>query len=186
MATQYFSSKETEKRLGVCRKTLQTWSKQGKIKYIRTDGGWRKYDLLGYLKENNLNERIKICYCRVSSYGQKEDLDRQAAYLSEKFPNHTIIKDIGSGINFKRKGLLKIIELAISNELAELVISYKDRLCRIGYELIEFILAKYSNTKIIIENSEFKTPEHDITKDLLEILTVYSSKLYGSRSYKKE
>ena len=66
-----------------------------------------------YLNRNNLNVKIKICYCRVSSYDQKEDLDRQILYLTEKYPEHEIIKDIGSGINFKRKGLLKIVNLAI-------------------------------------------------------------------------
>jgi putative resolvase len=103
----------------------------------------------------------------------------------EKYPNHEIIKDIGSGINFKRKGLLKIIDLAIENKLDELVVTYKDRLCRIGYDLLEHILTTYSNTKIIIENKEVKSSEQQITEDLIEIITVYSSKLYGHRSYKK-
>lgn len=186
MTNKYYSSKEACERMGICRKTLQTYAKNGKIKFTLTEGGWRKYDVEGYLKDNNLTEKIKVCYCRVSSHDQKEDLIRQMSYLTEKYPTHEIIKDIGSGINFKRKGLLQIIDLAIENKLSELVITYKDRLCRIGYDLLEHILKKYSNTTIIVENEEFKSTTQEITEDLIEIITVYSSRLYGSRSYKKE
>lgn len=118
------------------------------------------------------------------SSDQKKDLDEQINFLSSKYPEYEIIADIGSGINFKRKGLQKIIELAINNELEEVVVTYKDRLCRIGYDLIEFMLEKYSKTKITIVNDEFKLPQEEITEDLIEIITVYSSKLYGSRSHK--
>jgi putative resolvase len=92
--------------VGVCKKTLQNWSKLNKIKFIVTEGGWRKYDVDEYLNRNNLHEKIKICYCRVSSYDKKEDLSRQIIYLTKKYPDHEIIKDIGSGINFKRLHLL--------------------------------------------------------------------------------
>jgi putative resolvase len=78
-----------------------------------------------------------------------------------------------------------LIDLAIKNELEEVVISYKDRLCRIGYSLIEYIFTKYSNTKIIIENIENKSLSQQITEELIEIITVYSSRIYGHRSYKK-
>ena len=185
--TNYYSSKDSCIKLGVCRKTLQNWSKSGKIKFITTEGGWRKYDIEGYLNIKNPDtvQKIKVCYCRVSTHEQKEDLNRQITYLQEKYPDYEIIKDIGSGINFKRKGLLRIIDLATENKLEELVITYKDRLCRIGYELIEHILTKYSKTNIIIENKDFIPPEQKITEDLIEIITVYSSKLYGHRSYKK-
>ena len=101
-----------------------------------------------------------------------------------KYPEHEILTDIGSGINFNRGNLKKIINLGIKNNLEELVIAYKDRLCRIGYDLIEYILKEYSNTKIIIEKDEDKSPEKELTDDLLEIITVFSSRLYGMRSYK--
>lgn len=184
----YYSSKDACKILGICRKTLQTYANTNKINFIRTEGGWRKYDVDSYLKTNKIveTEKLKICYCRVSSYEQKEDLERQVNILSNKYPNHLIIQDIGSGINFKRKGFLKILDLAIENKIQELVITYKDRLCRIGYNLIEHILETYSNAKIIIENQECKSNSKEITEDLIEIITVYSSKLYGSRSYKNK
>ena len=106
--------------------------------------------------------------------------------MTNKFPNHEILYDIGSGINFNRPNLNKIINYGIKNELEELAIAYKDRLCRIGYELIEKILIEYSNTNIIIEKDEIKSPEEELTNDLIEIITVFSSKLYGIRSYKSK
>ena len=183
MNEEYVNSATARKKLGVCNRTLRTWANQGKIDHILTEGGWRKYNINKYLKVNDKLDKKKICYARVSSYDRKEDLARQISYLTVKYPDHEIIKDIGSGINFKRKGLRKIIDLAINNELDEVVITYKDRLCRIGYEMLEYIFEKYSKAKIVIENKEFKLPHQEITEDLIEIITVYSSKIHGTRSH---
>jgi predicted site-specific integrase-resolvase len=182
--SKYTTSKVARAKLGVCNKTLRSWALNGKVDFILTEGKNRRYNVDKYLKEHNLTTKKKICYARVSSHDQKKDLDEQINFLSSKYPEYEIIADIGSGINFKRKGLQKIIELAINNELEEVVVTYKDRLCRIGYDLIEFMLEKYSKTKITIVNDEFKLPQEEITEDLIEIITVYSSKLYGSRSHK--
>jgi len=192
----YVSSKEAAEKLGVHFQTLRNWDREGKIKTIRSPGGKRFYDVKSFLektdkydKENDKieegkDERKKICYCRVSSYSQKEELMHQVDYMKLKYPEHEILTDIGSGINFNRGNLKKIINFGIKNNLEELVIAYKDRLCRIGYDLIEYILKEYSNTKIIIEKDEDKSPEKELTDDLLEIITVFSSRLYGMRSYK--
>jgi hypothetical protein len=198
----YYTPKDASKKLGVHWQTLRNWEKQGKIKTIRSPGGKRYYDINNFMtdiennsdiKENNNNDveenkniRRKICYCRVSSYSQKPELENQIKYMTEKYPNHEILYDIGSGINFNRLNLNKIINYGIKNELEELTIAYKDRLCRIGYELIEKILIENSNTNIIIENDEIKSPEEELTNDLIEIITVFSSKLYGIRSYKSK
>jgi len=198
----YYTPKEATEKLGVHWQTLRNWEKQGKIKSIRSPGGKRYYDINNFIQkieneakdnviENNEKEEIllskkKICYCRVSSHSQKKELENQIKYMSKKYPNHEILSDIGSGINFNRPNLNKIINYAIKNELEELAIAYKDRLCRIGYELIEKILKDYSNTNIIIENEEIKSPEEELTNDLIEIITVFSSKLYGIRSYKSK
>ena len=187
----YVTAKEAKLALGVCTKTLQNYDKQGKIEVIRTVGDRRRYNLRKYLEENNLEainnlNRKKILYCRVSSYDRKDDLDRQIKYLQNLYKDYEIISDIGSGINFKRKGLQKILDYAIKNELEEVVITYKDRLCRIGYELIEHIITTYSKGKITIVH-EIKDDRNDeITKDLIEIITVYSSKIHGTRSNKIE
>ena len=192
----YVSSKEAAEKLGVHFQTLRNWDRESKIKTIRSPGGKRFYDVKSFLEktdkydkdndkiEEEKDERKKICYCRVSSYSQKEELMHQIDYMKLKYPEHEILTDIGSGINFNRGNLKKIINFGIKNNLEELVIAYKDRLCRIGYDLIEYILKEYSNTKIIIEKDEDKSPEKELTEDLLEIITVFSSRLYGMRSYK--
>ena len=192
----YVSSKEASEKLGVHFQTLRNWDREGKIKTIRSPGGKRFYDIKSFLEETDKqdkdkdkieeekNQRKKICYCRVSSYSQTEELMHQVDYMKLKYPEHEILTDIGSGINFNRGNLKKIINFGIKNSLEELVIAYKDRLCRIGYDLIEYLLKEYSNTKIIIEKDEDKSPEKELTDDLLEIITVFSSRLYGMRSYK--
>ena len=197
----YYAPKEASKKLGVHWQTLKNWEKSGKIKCIKSPGGKRYYDINDFMikiesdekiyeKEsiiNTLNKNIfkkKICYCRVSSHSQKIELNNQIKYMLKKYPEHEILYDIGSGINFNRPNLKKILNYGINKELDELVIAYKDRLCRIGYELIEYMLKEYSNTNIIIINDEVKSPEKELTDDLIEIITVFSSKLYGMRSYK--
>jgi predicted site-specific integrase-resolvase len=191
----YYTPKEAAEKIGVHWQTLKNWEKQGKIKAIRSPDGKRYYDINNFIKDiehkdidENIKDKVeikkKICYCRVSSHSQKKELENQKKYLKNKYPNHEVLYDIGSGINFNRYNLKKIINYGINNQLEELVISYKDRLCRIGYELIENILIEYSNTKIIIEKDDIKSPEKELTDDLIEIITVFSSKLYGMRSYK--
>lgn len=191
MNFEYCDTKTTKAILNTCTKTLQLWSNENKIETTRTEGNRRRYNVKKYCEKNNLmnlldnylnKQRKKVIYCRVSSYDRKEDLNRQEKYLQELYPTYEIIKDIGSGINFNRKGLKKIIDYSINNELEEVVVTYKDRLCRIGYELIEYIITTYSQGKINIINKVTDDKNEEITKDLIEIITVYSSKLHGSRS----
>jgi predicted site-specific integrase-resolvase len=105
--------------------------------------------------------------------------------MKKRYPNHEIIKDIGSGINFKRKGLRKIIKLAISGKVKELVVAYKDRLTRFGYDLIEDLIKEYSNGKIkIIKEKENEEPEIELAKDVLQIMNVFNAKINGMRKYK--
>jgi predicted site-specific integrase-resolvase len=126
------------------KKTLQNWDKNG---------------------ENKKN----ICYVRVSTVGQKDDLKRQKEYMKNKYPNYEIIEDIGSGINFNRRGLRKIINMAISGEMGTLVVAYKDMLTRFGFELIEDLIKEYSKGEIIIENEK--------TKKVCKITTCLSATL---------
>lgn len=188
MNYEYLTAKETKTILGCCTKTLQDWDKKGLIEVRRTAGGRRRYNVKKYSEDNNIQEllmppscRINVIYCRVSSHDRKDDLERQAAFLRDKYPTYELIQDIGSGINFKRKGLQKIIQYSIENKLNEIVITYKDRLCRIGYDMIEFIIKKYSNGKITILHAQEESRHDEITKDLIEIITVYSSKIHVTR-----
>jgi putative resolvase len=187
MSKEFITPKEATKILSVHKNTLYRYADRGLIELIRTPGGKRLYNIKGYLEKTGIiknEERKKICYCRVSTHGQKNDLERQKKYMLEKYPNYELITDIGSGINFNRKGLQKIMDLAIKGEIEILVVAYKDRLCRIGFEMIEYIINKHSNGKIIIENDIKSSPEEEVVKDLLQILTVFSARVNGLRSYK--
>ena len=136
---------------------------------------------------NDTNEKVKICYARVSSSGQQNDLERQKELLKNLYPTHILIDDIGSGIKLTKRGILKIIDLAIKGKIDELVIVHKDRLARFGYDLIEYIIKTYSSGKIIIINQKEEIePEEEMVKDVLEIMNVFVAKMNGRRKYKKK
>jgi len=177
---------EAVKILGINYQTLYKIAEKGEIETIKI-GENTLYNINKFLRDKNVlnKEQIKICYCRVSSNKQKNDLVRQIKYMKEKFPTHTIIQDIGSGLNYKRKGLQELMEKAINGEIEELVIAYKDRLTRLGYELIEWLITKYSNGKIIVINKEEEeTPVEELTKDIVSIMNLYVAKVNGLRKYK--
>lgn len=183
---KFITRREVLKILKIHYHTLYSMAKRGEIEILEV-GKRQLYNLDKFLRNKGVINKIKrkICYCRVSSNKQKEDLERQVRFMKEKYPDYEIIKDIGSGLNFNRKGLNKIIELAISGELEELLITYKDRLCRIGYDLIENIIKKYSNGKITIVNKEEEeTTTEEVTKDIISIMNIYVAKINGLRKYK--
>ena len=184
----YVPRKKVLETLGIHYQTLYNLVRRKEIESVKV-GRINVYNLDKYIKDNNIliNKKEKICYCRVSSQKQKEDLDRQINLMKYLYPSHRIISDIGSGLNFKRKGLVEIINLGIKNELEELVIAYKDRLVRFGYELIEDILKNHSNANIkILNKSEEKTPTEELTEDILAIMNVYVAKVNGLRKYEKK
>ena len=114
-------------------------------------------------------------------------MQRQIEYMSAKYSAYEIISDIGSGINLNRTGLNKIITETINGNVEIVVVSYKDRLARFGFELIEKLIKDYSGGVIKIENKkEEQTPEEEITKDIITIMNVYVAKINGLRKYKKE
>ena len=128
---------------------------------------------------------MNICYVRVSSIGQKDDLDRQKNIMKKQYPNHIMIEDIGSGLNLNKRGIRKIIKLAIDGKVNELVVLYKDRLTRFGYELIEDLIKEYSKGKIIIVNKkENQPPEEELAFDVLQLMNVYVAKMNGLRRNK--
>ena len=191
--------KEAAKILGVHQRTLYQWDKKGLIEVIRTPGNKRLYNVDKFVTtqkctenicENldNLdkNEKLNLCYIRVSSVNQKDDMERQKKVMIDKYPNHIIVEDIGSGLNLNKRGIKKIIHLAIAGKINELVIAYRDRLTRFGYELIEELIHKYSKGKIIVisENDKLE-PEEELVKDIMSIMNVYVAKLNGLRKYKK-
>lgn len=183
----YVPRKKVLEVLGIHYQTLYNLVRRKEIETIKV-GRVNMYNLDKYIKDHNilLNKKEKICYCRVSSQKQKEDLERQINMMKTLYPNHRIISDIGSGLNFKRKGLNEIINLGIKNQIEELVIAYKDRLARFGYDLIEKILKDNSRANIkILNKTEEKTPSEELTEDIIAIMNVYVAKVNGLRKYEK-
>ena len=178
---KYIVSRKAAETLGVHSNTLRKWAKEGKIEFITAASGQRRYNVDGYL--GTAKQLETVCYCRVSSYKQKDDLERQVEFMSEKYPDARIVKDIGSGLGFKRKGLLSILESACSGDSISLVVAYKDRLARWGYDIIKWIVER-SGGKIVVLNRIELSPESELTNDLLSILHVFSCRMHGLRSYK--
>lgn len=183
---QFLSTKDTIKELNVHPNTLRRWDKQGKIQTIITDGGHRRYNVelfkKTHLSFSKNKERINICYCRVSSPKQRDDLDRQIKQLSKQFPEFTIISDIGSGLNYKRKGVKTILEYAMSGIIGTVVVAYRDRLCRFGFDLIEDIINS-GGGKIMVLNKINNSPEDELVEDITAIMYHFSAKLHGKRRY---
>lgn len=183
---EYVKRKEATKTLGICYKTLYKIAKNKEIDTIKV-GSNTLYNVKKYLlnKEVTINNKKNICYCRVSSSKQKNDLQRQIEFMKNKYPGYEIISDIGSGLNYNRVGLKLIIDKSINGEINELVIAYKDRLTRFGFEMIENIIKKYSNGKItMINKEEMQSPMEELSKDILSIMNVYVAKINGLRNYK--
>ncbi|CBN54892.1 MULTISPECIES: IS607 family transposase [Kamptonema] len=167
--------------------TIRRWENEGKIKSVRTNGGHRRYRLADFV-EQKLGKTL--AYARVSSQDQKHDLDRQDAVLSSYCQsngwNYEVIRDLGSGMNYRKKGLNKLLAAILDGDVARLVITHKDRLLRFGSELI-FAVCEYHDIEVIILNKkEDATFEEDLASDVLEIITVFSARLYGSHSSKNK
>ena len=188
---------KASKLLGVTIQTLRNWDKQGLLKPDElTKGGERRYKL-ETLK--NINKNIKfnsdnlktIAYARVSSHDQKDDLIRQVQileqYCSKQGFNYEVIQDLGSGINYYKKGLTKLLNLVLEGQVKRLVLTHKDRLLRFGAELV-FSICEAKEVEVIIINKgeESVKFEEELAKDVLEIITVFSARLYGARSKKNK
>lgn len=177
----YVHPKEAAKFYQVSEQALRNWSIKGKIKYITTKGGHRRYLIS---EENKDGERQKIIYARVSSRKQKEDLQRQKTYLQTKYPEHKLISDIGSGINSKRKGFRSILEGVFKGTIEEVVVASKDRFSRFNFELFEWIFQEHNSFLISDSKEPSKTEEQELSEDLMSIVTIFSSRFYGRKRYK--
>ncbi len=188
--SKYYSIRNFSKILGVTPQTLRNWDKSGKLRpHHTTQSGYRYYSSEQLANITNVQgiDRITIGYCRVSSYKQKDDLERQVdnmhTYLLAQGKPFRIIQDIGSGINYHNKGLVELIHLINDNLVEKLVVLYKDRLLRFGFELVEEI-AKLHNCKVEIIDHTEKTEQQELVEDLVQIITVFSCKLQGKRAHK--
>lgn len=174
--------------------TLRAWDKSGKLPAKRTPAGQRYYTDEDFNTVLGISvpeaERKIVVYARVSSHGQKKDLESQKIALEQFCINSgreigLLLSDIGSGLNYKRKHFLALMELVEKGEVSELVIAHKDRLVRFGFEFFESFCERHK-TKLTVMNAESLSPEEELTQDLMSVVHVFSSRLYGLRKYAKK
>lgn len=183
--TSFVSTRKASEIIGVHPNTLRAWEKNGKICAVRTNGGHRLYDVHRFIREcEESKPKSIICYARVSSRKQSDDLQRQIKVLRENYPDASIVSDISSGLNYKRRGLQSILERALQDDSIVLIITHKDRLTRFGFEIIETIIHK-NDGKIVVLSEDKLSPEEELTEDMLSIIHSFSSRLYGLRKYER-
>ncbi|MGK7898335.1 MAG: IS607 family transposase [Xenococcus sp. (in: cyanobacteria)] len=176
---KYVPPRKAAESLGVSIGTLRRWDKEGKIKSIRTPGGQRRFCIEEYEEE----EKPTVLYARVSTHSQKDDLARQVKFLQSKYPEGELVTEIGSGLNFKRRKLLSILERIYQRDLGKLIVAYSDRLVRFGFPLVEWI-CQQGECELVVLNERKLSPEQELVEDILSILHCFSSRLYGLRKYK--
>jgi len=193
----YVSTGDAAELLGVAVSTLQRWDREGKLVPERTPAGRRRYKVSDLGSYNPLTKKIveperkTIAYARVSSHDQKADLVRQEQvlelYCAERGWSFEVISDLGSGMNYKKKGLNNLIDAIVDDKVGRLVITHKDRLLRFGAELV-FAVCEAKNVEVIIINStdNERSFEEELASDVLEIVTVFSARMYGARSGKNK
>jgi excisionase family DNA binding protein len=185
---------EAAEVLGVSISTLRRWEAAGKLVAEYTAGGHRRYDLAKLRPElfraAEAASRKTIAYARVSSHDQKDDLERQKQvlelYCARQGWMFDVVADFGSGMNYHKKGLKRLLNGILADEVGRLVIAHKDRLLRFGAELV-FGICEAKKVEVVILNQGDDTSfEEDLAKDVLEMITVFSARLYGSRSHKNQ
>ena len=180
------------KLIGVSKKTLHRWDESDRLKPIKLESGHRRYNethLQQVMNDKIQVDKINVIYCRESTKQQKQSLENQIEKckmfcLNKGLNIDRVIEDYGSGLNYNRNGLKELVRLISSNQVDSLVIYYKDRLVRFGYELIQQLCLMHGVNIIIIDDSESnKTKEQEFADDLISIIHHFSMKLYGSRIY---
>ena len=178
------------KLVGVTPTTLRKMQETGELQpYYISKGGTRYYssEQIKHFSRTETIDKIVVGYCRVSTISQKDDLETQVQnvtnYMCAKGYRFEIIKDIGSGINYKKRGLQQLISMIVNQEVSKVVVLYKDRLVRFGYEMIEY-LCSINNVEIEIIDNTIQSKEQELTDDLIQIITVFANRLYGQRSKK--
>ena len=192
---------EAAKILGLTTRTIQNYDKLGKLKVCRTEGNRRvimREDLIAYLEDKGLiyddtnSELHDVVYARVSGNDQKQsgDLDRQALYLIENakdIQNPIILKEVGSGLNDKRKQLQKLLVMVGNHEVRNVYITYKDRLTRFGFHYLETMFEACGTSIIVVKDESNEKSVHDeLVEDMMSLIASFSGKLYGMRSKKNK
>jgi predicted site-specific integrase-resolvase len=184
---QILTMQKACKRFGIRADTLRRWADNGDVPSFRSPNRVRMFHLNDLEKFFNINRvtdsKEKIVYARVSSYKQRDDLERQIDLLKQKYPDHTVVQDIGSGINFKRKGLQTLLERCMRREIQEIVVAHKDRLCRFGFDLIKQVVETTGGRIIVLDEEVHKSTEQELAEDLLSIIHVFNCRQMGKRRY---
>jgi putative resolvase len=188
-----YSPKEFGKLIGRTTNTLQKWDREGKLKAHRTPTTNRRYYTHDqYLQYRGLlaeDQGLTIVYTRVSGIAQKPDLTDQVHALEAYCKQHSItvdewMSDLGSGLNYKRKHFNRLLEMVELGQVRRLIIAHRDRLVRFGYEYFEAFCQRH-HTELVVINGEAMSPEQELVRDLIAIVTVFSARLHGLRSYRK-
>lgn len=185
-----YKPKEMAEKLGVTVRTLQEWDRRQKLPAYRTPTGRRYYteeQYLGYIGESTVSHRKTVAYARVSTRSQKDDLKNQIRFI-QAYANgkgvilDEIIEDFGSGLNYKRKKWLDLLEAVDRNEVGTIYVTYKDRFIRFGYEYFEHFCQNHQ-TQLIALNDKESSPTQELVDDLVSIIHVFSCRLYGLKKY---
>jgi predicted site-specific integrase-resolvase len=192
---EFVNTKKAVQLLQITSKTLRIWDKENKIRTIRTPSGIRRYNLKDIQnilscsispEEQRKENKQKVCYARVSSQKQMDDLNRQKDFFKTKFPDHILVTDVASGINWKRKGLQTLLEHSMSGNISEIVVAHRDRLCRFAFELLEWIFKKNGVKLVVLNGNNEQSEDQELADDVLSIIHIYSCRKNGKRRYKKD
>jgi putative resolvase len=193
---QFLPIRDAEKFTGIKQQTLRKLFDENLLKGYKTQFGSRMYSRQSLSEfcetdvsnQSNLKERVNYLYARVSSKKQSDDLARQIDFLQTRkseYVNYSVIQDVGSGVNFKRKGLLELLDSCLHGTIGELVVAHRDRLSRFAFELIQTIVIKAGGKVTVIDDEIQKSTEQELAEDLLSIVHIYSCRQMGKRSYKR-
>ena len=182
----FVKSKDATSYYNVSDSTLRKWAREKLIRTETTKGGHWRYWIEDKSQQSNTpqNEQLSnyIIYTRVSSKKQSRNLDKQSIFLKSKFPNYTLITDIGSGINYNRKGFKTILEQLFQGNIKKVVVAHQDRFTRFGFDFFQWMFTQFGSVLETMEESDDKK-SNDLTADLMEILTVFTARYYGKRKY---
>ena len=184
----YISFKNTRKLLQVASCTLRNWDKEGKIRTVRTPSGARMFnqqDILRIVQSHHRPEKQKrmVCYARISTKAQMDDLKRQVDFFRQRYPSHEVVTDCCSGINWKRKGLSSLLESSFKGDIQEIIVAHRDRLSRIAFDLLEQVFNMHGTKIVVLDHSSDTSPEQELVQDVLSFIHVYSCKQIGKRRY---
>lgn len=192
--TDFVPIREAAKLTGLAASTIRKMADKGAIACYRTPSDQRRISirsiqaLVGSAVPKQEIEPLQkqdFIYARVSTKKQLDDLSRQVRFILSRpeYASYTVVTDIASGINFKRKGLSTILDACLQKRIGDVVVAHRDRLCRFGFDLVDQLVSKAGGRIVVLESSEHDTPEQELAEDLLSIVHVFSCRQMGKRSY---